>query len=110
MKLIVKVLCVIAIPFLIMVVINTLYNTPTTKYNSKLCTRICHDKGCKHFALKLKDKTNTSWAKHSFSYYQKNIEWLKNNPLGLSYAQMNILVYVIIFPLLCLYLLIRLLK
>lgn len=110
MKLFLKLLFVISIPFLIMVVVNTYYNKPTAIYNSEICTRVCHNKVCKHFETKLKNKTNNSWAVKKFSLYRKNIQWLKNNPLGLNYVQMNILLYVILFPLICFLLLIRLLK
>ena len=110
MKRLLKLVLIVCIPFLIMVIINESYNEPTSKQLSQKCTRSCHNNGCKHFTLKLKDKTNNSWAVKNFSLYRENIKWLKNNPLGLSYAQMNILVYVVAFPLLCLYLLIRLLK
>lgn len=110
MKLFLKLALVVCIPFLIMVIVNEFYNEPTSKQFYEKCTRSYHNKGCEHFAIKLKDKTNTSWAVKNFALYRKNIEWLKNNPLGLGYYQMNILVYVIVFPIICVILLIRLLK
>ena len=93
-----------------MVVINTTYNKPTTIYYAKSCTRACHNKTCKHFNIKLEDKSDSSLAVHYFYLYKKNIEWLKNNHLGLSYVQMNLLLYVLLFPTLCIVLIIRLLK
>ncbi len=93
-----------------MIIINEISSSPSSTYSSKECTRICHNSGCKHFYEKLKNVDETSLAITNFSLYKKNIKWLKNNPFGLSYAEMNLLVYVILFPLISILLLIRLLK
>ncbi|WNJ18318.1 hypothetical protein [Pontibacter sp. G13] len=42
---------------------------------------------------------NSSWLQ---TLYVQNIEWLKRNPLGISYQEMNLLVYVVLGPLMLL--------
>ena len=79
-----------------MVGVNECSPSPTHAYDKIDCTRYCHDKGCPHAADFRQDHPQLS------RYYAANIQWLKKNPLGLSYQAINLLLYVIIAPLLML--------
>lgn len=88
-----KILGFILLPFLFMVGINECSPSPTHAYDNVDCSRYCHDKGCPHASSFREDHPQLS------SYYVANIQWLKNNPLGMSYQAINLLIYVILAPL-----------
>ena len=94
----------VLLPFLIMVVVNETSEAPTFSYYSKKCTRYCHNHGCLHVYTKY-DIHSKGYLKAMDSLYKANIQWLKHNGLGLSYAEINLLLYVIVLPLLMLLLL-----
>lgn len=109
MKRLLLLLAIVSIPFFIVIIVNETSSTTNTSIKN-YCTRACHNKGCTHFNKKrLNKKQNTFVTKH-YNTYKNNIIWLKNNPFGLSYVQINLLLYVIVFPIASLYLLWRLLK
>lgn len=77
--------------------VNSLSAAPTSEHVAEYCTRSCHNKGCVHFAEKYGyGKQNAMLPQ----IYAMNIKWLRDNPLGLSYYEMNLLIYVIIWPIL----------
>ncbi len=74
-------------------------NQPTYDLLEDKCSRYCHNNGCTHYAEKYNDNRNEfPIIEKMKNLYAWNIRWLKNNPLGLSYAAMNILLYVILAP------------
>ncbi|WP_452602030.1 hypothetical protein [Pontimicrobium sp. MEBiC06410] len=103
-------LAIVSIPFFIVILINETRETPSNSINREYCTRACHNKGCIHFNELLKNDNQSSFATRHFDIYKKNIAWLKQNPFKFSYAQMNLLLYVIIFPIVSIFLLWRLTK
>jgi len=100
----------LSLPILIIILVNESMPKVSNALHTELCTRACHNSHCSHFALKLKDANYDAIPKRYFSSYQKTMYWLKHNPFGLSYATMNILVYVVLFPLLFIVLLWKLLQ
>jgi hypothetical protein len=85
---------------LIMVVVNEAVNNPSTKYDAARCTRYCHNVTCEH-GNKLYEKHQGSWfADFTKNIYTKNIVWLHNNPFGIGYGAVNLLIYVFAWPLL----------
>lgn len=95
-----KYLLVILIPFVFLIVVNSFSSPPTYSYVEDKCSRYCHNQGCPHFEKKLKDGKNRLLSEPAFRFYQWNISALKNNFLGISYRDMNLLLYVIFLPLL----------
>ena len=85
----------IGLPFLIMVAVNTLSPAPTHDQHHDRCTRYCHDHPCPHTLQKYGETAMTGWKGE---LYQANINWLKTNPFGLSYTEVNLLIYVILLP------------
>ncbi|MEL6719899.1 MAG: hypothetical protein AAFP82_14395 [Bacteroidota bacterium] len=81
-----------------MTAINLTGIIPTHEYLKEQCTRYCHDHHCIHFEAKL--NTQDSFASKIQLTYQTTIQMLKHNPLGLSYQTINLLIFVIGFPLL----------
>ncbi|MBC7861382.1 MAG: hypothetical protein IAF38_00325 [Bacteroidia bacterium] len=90
---------ILILPFLIVILVNSFSPQATFSYKKENCTRYCHNNGCPHFEKKMADVKPGSLKSKAFDFYCWNIEALKNNPLDLSYAEMNILVYVLFFPL-----------
>jgi len=87
-------------PFLIMIVVNETANNPSKEYNSEICTRYCHNVTCEH-GNELYEKHQGSWfADFAKRTYTKNIVGLHNNPFGISYKSVNLLIYVFAWPLL----------
>ena len=84
------------------ILVNSFSAKPSFEYNKEQCTRYCHNKGCVHFQNSISNETKGSTI---VSLYWANIRWLKNNPLGLSYQQMNLFFYVFVTPLLVIVLL-----
>ena len=89
----------IVLPILFIVGINETHAPLPHSYASDRCTWHCHDKGCSHF---LANQAQQVFPAGFYRLYTSNIQWLKDNPLHLSYREMNILVYVILFPILLL--------
>jgi len=72
---------------------------PTHRYLPTQCTRYCHDNGCPHAARKYEHSKSSmvGWAR---KIYTGNMRLLRGNSLGMHYSHINILIYVILFPLL----------
>lgn len=90
-------LCIFLTPFLLMIGVNTFSPTPTDQAIAAYCTRACHTYGCAHYP---EAAPAGSFKKMVKEVYVQNILWLRHNPLGISYQEMNILVYVVISPVL----------
>ena len=75
--------------------VNMLSPKPTNQLDPGRCTRYCHSVTCPHVkpALQQKGFTQFLWKR-----YQNQILWLRHNPLGLSYRDMNLLYYVVGYP------------
>lgn len=99
MKRLLGIIGLCCLPILIMILVNENMPKVSASYNSSQCSRACHDSHCLHFEKKLKDASYDAIPKRYFGVYQKTMYWLKHNPFGLSYVEMNMLVYVILFPL-----------
>ena len=95
---------------MVMIVVNESIPTPTFEYDETKCSRHCHNNGCYHTRDKYSDEVISDTQRKMASLYRANIEWLGKNPLGLSYAAMNILLYVILAPLIMSFLLWKLIK
>ncbi|MFL5753962.1 MAG: hypothetical protein ACJ76F_11185 [Bacteroidia bacterium] len=94
---------IVLLPFVFLVLVNSFSSAPTFAYRVDQCTRYCHNKGCRHFNDKLSAEKNSSWlSKKAFEFYSWNISALKKNFLGISYRDMNLLLYVVFLPLLLL--------
>lgn len=108
MKAIGKVLLVAGIPFLIIVTVNTASLPPSFAYHPNRCTRNCEQHGCLHERMKYESREvliNKWW----YRLYRWNVRALDAIPI-LDYRQANILVYFILYPSLCLFLIYRLFK
>ncbi|MCI5057825.1 MAG: hypothetical protein MRY83_17055 [Flavobacteriales bacterium] len=79
-------------------------------YDPNQCSRYCHDKGCYHIEKKFSDSTGENWFKLGSEVYRKNILLLKNNGLGLSYKEINLLIYVLLLPIIAFLLLFNLVR
>ncbi len=89
---------VLILPLLLMVVVNEFAPVSTHQPNVRLCTRYCHDANCFHW----QSKPLSFVGINADQLYTQTILALRNNPFGLSYAAMNIWVYVVFTPLLTL--------
>ncbi|BDD05698.1 hypothetical protein [Aureibacter tunicatorum] len=105
------ILILLACVFSVLILVNEIAAPQISAFEESKCTRYCHNVVCKHQLIKHGDAEhgNLFW-KVMFSLYRKNILMLRENPLGLTYEQMNLLVYVIIVPAIALLLLINLLR
>ena len=89
----------ILLPFIIMYIVNTSVNKPNTKNLPDKCTRYCHNVTCTH-GNEIYEKYGGTWfADTAKSLYTKNIVWLHDNPFGLSYRAINLIIYVFAMPL-----------
>lgn len=98
------------LPFVVVIIVNETSMKPSTAVNEAYCTRICHNRGCLHFNKKRLNKNNSGFVARHYGSYKRNIDWLKNNPFSLSYVEINLLLYVILFPVVSVLLLWRLIK
>jgi hypothetical protein len=89
-------LAALLFPVVIVVAVNELSPQPVTALSAEKCTRYCHNFACKHKP-----------EKSAFNFlYDSTIYQLGKNPFGLGYKQINILVFVILWPGFMLFLLI----
>ncbi len=86
-----------ASPFLVLVAVNEAMGPSHHRYDPARCTRYCHDHGCPHVQQRYDFKNDTA-ARFAKQVYDANIRALGRG--GVSYANMNLLVYVVLFPLL----------
>ncbi|MEO1450525.1 MAG: hypothetical protein AAFV07_13435 [Bacteroidota bacterium] len=68
---------------------------PVNKLISARCTRYCHTVECPHVKPAL---ARAGLPRQLWKRYTEQINWLAQNPLGLSYRDMNLLYYVIGYP------------
>lgn len=88
---------------MIMLVVNESASSATHQYLKERCTRHCHDKGCPHFQENFSTyQEQLPFADDFRQLYRENIQALKENSLGLNYRQINLLIYVVLFPLISL--------
>ena len=90
----------VTLPFLLMVVVNVSMGTPSSTYNATQCTRYCHDHGCAHVTVAIEGPVSTPFFRLARKLYVANIRWLHHNPFGMSYKEINLVIYVLILPLL----------
>ena len=90
-------LILVIAPFLIMIVVNEMHETPSVKRETR-CSRYCHNNGCPHIKEQLK-KNPSSWKKMIKKTFDWNVGALHKNSIGLSYQKINILIYILLFPL-----------
>ena len=88
----------VLLPILLMAIVNGVHQTPPTGYLEDKCSRYCHNITCKH-AIE-KQGTEKPMTKFTLRLYEKNIALLKENKLGLTYKEINLLIYVVVFPIL----------
>jgi len=108
MRIILLFLGIIFLLVAVLFLVNLTGIMPISEYLKDRCTRYCHHSHCPHFEAKVE-------AKHSLALkiqpaYQNAIYALKHNSLNLSYAMINLLVFVIGFPVLILSLSFNLLR
>jgi len=88
-------LIIISTPFLLMVIVNENAVAPTFDFRETTCTRYCHNHACPHTML---EEGVVAGNGVLAQVYNANIKWLKNNPFGMSYQEVNLAIYVIGFP------------
>ena len=91
---------IISSPFLFMAAINEIPQVPerSHKYVKEYCTWSCHDVTCKHWKDSFKED-NTPVKKMHKEIFDWCVTGLHNNWLGLNYGAINLLVYIIGYPL-----------
>ncbi len=94
-------LLLIASPFLFMVFVNEMPNVPkrSNAYNQEYCTWYCHNITCLHFKASYKEKP-TSLKKMNKTIFDGYVNSLHGNMLGLNYRNINLLVFIILYPIL----------
>ena len=93
-------LSICSLPFGIMIAVNEIPSNPshTHHYHPDRCTRHCHDVGCRHFKESYAADPTPSkrMIKAVFDWY---VSALHNNPLGMNYGTINLLVFIGLYPL-----------
>ena len=89
-------LVAVLLPSVVVIAINESSPKPEKEFMADKCSRYCHDHGCSH------KPSDSVFNK----IYSSTIYHLKHNPLNLSYKEMNILVFIVLWPLLMLIMLI----
>jgi hypothetical protein len=85
-------------PFILMVLVNETSEPYTFEYRKDKCTRYCHNHSCPHTTEKYKNNKSSTFSAFE-KIYTGNIGWLKNNGMGLSYKEINLLLYAGLTPL-----------
>jgi len=92
-------LIIFSSPFLIMGIINECFDTPdrTHKFVEDYCTWYCHDVTCLHWKNDYRQNPSKLKRMHRdiFDWY---VTSLHNNGLGLNYGSINLLVFIIGYP------------
>lgn len=93
--------CIASLPFLLVVIVNEFLCADFEKHNkaSVTCNRICHDVGCIHWGENYKANPSKIKLFHKdvFDFYVRS---LKQNALGMNYRFINLLVFILIYPIL----------
>jgi hypothetical protein len=95
---IIIILLMAGLSFLLMVIVNETSGPSSIEYRKDKCTRYCHNNTCPHTLDKYRNHSTPFIISLEKIYYE-NIHWLKNNGIGLSYKEMNLLLYVGLAPL-----------
>ncbi len=92
-------LILITLPFLIMVLVNELTNVPkkTNKYFPEHCTWYCHNITCLHFKTSYKEEF-TPYKKMNKDIFDYYVTTLHGNKLGLNYKNINLVLFIIVYP------------
>lgn len=93
-------LFLVTFPFVLMIAVNETAAPPTTKNLPDRCSRHCHNVRCTHAEATYRAYAGNPFADTAKKLYTKNIVWLHNNPFGLSYGVINLVIYVFGLPLL----------
>ena len=98
-KRIVIFICILISPFLTMFIVNECFDTPhrTHKNVEEYCTWYCHDITCTHWKSSYKKEPTQIKKMHKdiFDWY---INSLHQNPLKLNYGIINLLVFLVGYP------------
>ena len=90
---------IVSSPFLTMVIVNECFDTPkrTDKYLSEHCTWYCHNVTCKHWENAYKQNPTKVKKMHKdiFDWY---VNSLHGNSLGLNYRFINLLIFILGYP------------
>ncbi|MEM7375481.1 MAG: hypothetical protein AAF587_43200 [Bacteroidota bacterium] len=78
-----------------LILVNELSSPVSNQFKETMCTRYCHTIRCQHF---IETKSQSSVVVKLTEAYASNIRWLMDNPIGLRYKEMNLLVYLILVP------------
>jgi hypothetical protein len=94
-------LIICSLPFAIIVAVNELPNNPepTHKYVEDRCTWYCHDVTCPHWKKSYAQEPTQIKKMHK-DIFTGFVNALHNNPLGLNYGAINILVFFLFYPML----------
>jgi len=92
-------LIILALPFLTMIIVNECFDTPkrTHQYVKEYCTWYCHDITCPHWKISYK-KEPTEIKKIHKDIFDWHITSLHKNPLKLNYGAINLLVFLVGYP------------
>ena len=101
LKRIIIFLSLVASPFLFMILVNEIPNVPqrSSKYNKEYCTWYCHNVTCLHFKASY-NKYPTDFKKRNKKIFDGYVNGLHGNRLGLNYRNINLLVFIILYPVL----------
>ena len=92
---------IIAVAFVlaitIVVGVNSFSGKVAYQYAKTHCSRYCHNTFCPHYKHR-KEQGMVKFAGVQQQFYSLNIRLLRENALGLSYQEMNLLLYIFIFP------------
>ena len=92
-------LIIMALPFLLMGFINEMINVPkrTNNYTQEDCSWYCHNVTCKHWKKSYNQDPTKLKLMHKkiFDWY---VNSLHDNKLGLNYSNINLLVFLIVYP------------
>lgn len=94
-------LLILAAPFLFMVFVNEMPNVPerTNNYTPENCTWYCHNMTCLHFKFSY-SQNPTLFKKMNKNIFDWYVTSLHGNKLDLNYRNINLLVFIIAYPLL----------
>jgi hypothetical protein len=94
-------LLIVASPLLFMVVVNECFDVPkrTDKYVPEQCTWYCHNVTCLHFKTSYEEKPS-SFKKMNKTIFDWYVTSLHGNTLNLNYRNINLLVFIFVYPLL----------
>jgi hypothetical protein len=94
-------LVIFSLPFVFMYFVNEILVAPnrTNNYKEDYCTWYCHNVTCLHYkeSYKIAPTTFKKSNKQIFDWY---VTSLHANKLGLNYRNINLLVFILVYPVL----------